>query len=176
LRADLFALDDLAEVPLARDILDEIRAAHPELEPSRRAHELVRRLITRLIEDVAAETERRLRTLAPGSVADVRRAGAPVAGFSPDMANADQAIKDFLRPRMYRHPRVARIMGEAEEVVCDLVTHYAKEPDDLPPEWRPAAGDAAALMRRTADFIAGMTDRYALIEHARFFDSTPELR
>jgi dGTPase len=176
LRADLFALDDLAELPLAGGLLDEIAAAHPGLEPSRRAHELVRGLITRLIEDVAAESERRLRQLAPGSAEEVRCATVAVAGFSPEMAEADQAIKNFLRPRMYRHPRVARIMSEAEDVVCDLVGHYAKNPDDLPPEWRPGGGGDTALMRRIADFIAGMTDRYALVEHARFFDSTPELR
>ena len=94
------------------------------------------------------------------------------------MAEADRAIKGFLYPRMYRHERIARIMGDAERVVCDLFARYASQPDDIPAEWAQSAhaGDEAARLRRIADFIAGMTDRYALIEHARLFPSTPELR
>ncbi len=178
LRADLFALDDLAEVPLIRAILDEIRDQFPTIEPGRLSHELVRRLITRLIEDLIAETGRRLNALAPASVDDVRRAEAPIAAFSTEMASADRAIKGFLYPRMYRHPRIARIMAEAEGVVRDLFGHYLVHPRDIPSEWmRDAASeDGAANMRRLADFIAGMTDRYALVEHARLFPSTPELR
>jgi len=79
---------------------------------------------------------------------------------------------------MYRHPRIARIMTEAQGVVCDLFARYTANPDDMPPEWaeRAEAGDEAGRRRRIADFIAGMTDRYALIEHARLFEVTPELR
>jgi dGTPase len=141
-------------------------------------HELVRRLITRMIEDVIAETGTRLRTLAPRSADDVRHAAAPVVGFSPPMAEADRAIKGFLYPRMYRHARIMRIMGDAEAVVCALFARYVEKPHDLPAEWAQIAeaGDDAARLRRIADFIAGMTDRYALGEHARLFDSTPELR
>ena len=129
LRAELFALDDLAEVPLVGDILARHRRADdPGLDPGRVAHELVRRLITRMIEDVIAETGRRLRALAPGSADDVRGAPGPVGGFSPAMAEADRAIKGFLYPRMYRHPRIMRIMGEAEGVVCDLFERYAARP------------------------------------------------
>ena len=178
LRAGLFALDDLAGVPLTGEILGRIRAEAPALDASRVAHELIRRLITRMIEDVIAETGERLRTLAPRSADDVRHAEAPVVAFSPGMAEADRAIKGFLYPRMYRHTRVMRIMADAEGVVCALFARYAERPRDIPAEWAQIVedGDDAARLRRIADFIAGMTDRYALGEHARLFDSTPELR
>src|SRR5262245_10703942 len=178
LRAELFPLDDLGAVPLAAEVLDQIRRAHPGLDGARRGHELVRALITRMIEDVIAQTGARLAALKPRSVADVRGAAGPVGAFSAAMAQADRAIKGFLNPRMYRHARVARIMTEAEQVVCDLFARYAASPDEMPAEWaeRAAAGEEAARLREIADFIAGMTDRYALIEHARLFDATPELR
>ena len=178
LRASLFTLDDLASVPLVRDILQRIHDESPELDSSRLVHELVRRLITQMIEDVIAETGNRLRALAPRSADEVRHAATPVAAFSPAMADTDRTIKGFLYPRMYRHPRIMRIMGDAEAVVCALFERYAHKPQDLPAEWAQIAevGDDAARLRRIADFIAGMTDRYALGEHQRFFDSTPELR
>jgi dGTPase len=178
LRADLFVLDDLAEVTLIGDILGTIQATHPGLNGPRAAHEVVRRLITRLIEDVVAETDRRLTALQARLPDDVRAAGAAVGAFSSSTAEADRAIKGFLYPRMYRHPRVMRIMGEAEAVVCDLFAHYAARPADLPAEWaeRTEAADEAGRLRAIADFIAGMTDRYALGEHARLFPVTPDLR
>jgi dGTPase len=178
LRAGLFALEDLAEVPLIRDILRQIRKEHPTLDPSRLVHELVRRLITQMIEDVIAETDARLRALAPRSADDVRHAAHPVGAFSSAMAETDRAIKGFLYPRMYRHDRIMRIMGDAERLVCALFARYLEQPDDMPAEWAQIvdSGDAAARSRHIADFIAGMTDRYALMEHARLFDSTPELR
>jgi dGTPase len=178
LRADLFTLEDLAEVPLIRSIVDEIRQELPAIDAGRLSHELVRRLITRLIEDLIAETGRRLRELSPGSADAVRHSQAAVAAFSPAMAEADRAIKGFLYPRMYRHPRVARIMAEAEEVVCDLFAHYLAHPAGMPAEWAHDVvnRDEEGNIRRIADFIAGMTDRYALVEHARLFPATPELR
>jgi len=174
LRAGLFTLDDLAGVPFVADILREVRDQHPALDPSRTAHQLMRRLITRMIEDVIAETRRRLEALAPRSPDDVRHAGRPVGAFSPTMADADRAIKGFLYPRMYRHARVMRIMGDAEQVVQELFARYLHRPDDLPTDW--AQGGEGNAHRRIADFIAGMTDRYALVEHTRLFETTPELR
>jgi dGTPase len=178
LRAGLFVLEDLAAVPLIHGILRQIREQHPALDPPRLVHELVRRLITQMIEDVIAETSGRVRALAPRSADDVRRAQQPVAGFSKGMAEADRAIKGFLYPRMYRHSRIMHIMDEAERRVCALFARYLQHPDDMPAEWArvPEGGDEAARLRHVADFIAGMTDRYALMEHARLFDSTPELR
>jgi dGTPase len=177
IRAELFELGDLAEVTLAGGVLDEIGARYPQLEPPRLAHELIRRVIARMIEDVIAESARRLAALKPRSPRDVREAGAMAVAFSPTMAEADAAIKGFLYPRMYRHPRVMQIMGDAQGVVRDLFRHFMAEPQAMPPEWMQGLekGDEAGHARRIADYIAGMTDRYALMEHARFFDSTPEL-
>jgi dGTPase len=178
LRAGLFALEELASVPLISNILEDIHGENPQLEPNRVVHELGRRLITQMIEDVIAETNGRLQTLDPHSADDVRYADRQVVGFSAEMAAADGAIKGFLYPRMYRHPRVMRIMGDAEHVVYALFARYIERPDDMPAEWAQPldAGNEPGRPRRTADFIAGMTDRYALIEHGRLFDSTPELR
>jgi dGTPase len=177
LRADLFGLGDLAEVTLIGGVLDEIGARYPQLEAPRLAHELIRRVIARMIEDVISESQRRLAALRPRSPRDVREAGAMAIAFSSAMAEADAAIKDFLYPRMYRHPRVMRIMGDAQGVVRELFRHFMAEPQAMPPEWMQELenGDEAGRARRIADYIAGMTDRYALIEHGRFFDSTPEL-
>ena len=178
LRAELFSLDEIAAVALPGTIIADIRATYPWLDAGRLVHEFIRRLIGLLIEDVIAETGRRLAALAPRSADDVRRAPSGVAGFSPVIAEADRAIKGFLETRMYRHARIKRVMDEAARVIRDLFAHYSTHPDDLPAEWREglASVDEAARARRIADFIAGMTDRYALAEHARLFDSTPELR
>jgi dGTPase len=178
LRAELFGLDDIREVAVIGEVVENIRTENPHIDAGRLAHELVRRLITRLIEDVIGEARRRLARLAPHSAADVRAATEPVAAFSPAMAAADTAIKGFLYPRMYRHARIMRIMSDAEGVVRDLFAHYTERPEDLPAEWAHGLGRAEADERalRIADFIAGMTDRYALVEHARLFETTPELR
>jgi dGTPase len=179
LRADLFTLDELAEVALLRDILlSIIREGGAALEPARTTHELVRRVITHLIEDVIGEARTRLERLAPASAADVRMATSPVAAFSAAMAEADRAIKGFLYSRMYRHHRVTRIMGDAEIVLSDLFWRYAEHPDDLPADWAHGSepSDEVGNLRRIGDFVAGMTDRYALVEHTRLFPSTPKLR
>ena len=178
LRAGLFALEELASVPLISNILKNTYRENPQLEANRVVHELGRRLITQMIENVIAEAAGRLQTLAPRSADDVRHADRQVVGFSAEMAAADRAIKGFLYPRMYRHPRIMSIMGDAERVVRALFARYSEKSADMPTEWAQTveAGDEADRPRRIADFIAGMTDRYALIEHGRLFDSTPELR
>jgi dGTPase len=178
LRAGLFSLDDIAVVPIVGEIVAEIDARYGTLEPDRRTHETVRRLITRMIEDAIAESRRRLAALAPRSASDVRNADGPVVGFSAAMTQADTDIKGYLYPRMYHHAWVMRVMDEAEAVVRDLFTYLAANPADLPAEWRDGLvqADEAARLRRIADYIAGMTDRYALVEHARYFAVTPELR
>jgi dGTPase len=178
LRADLFGLEEIAAVALPGRIISEVRAAYPALDAARLVHEFIRRLIGLLIEDVVAETGRRLAALDPGSADDVRRAPSGVSGFSPAIAEADRAIKDFLERRMYRHARVMQVMDDAAQVVRELFARYSQCADALPPEWSEGLLDLdeAERARRVADFIAGMTDRYALAEHGRLFDSTPELR
>jgi dGTPase len=177
LRAELFSLDDLAAIASIREILTSVRREFPKTDSGRLVHELVRRLITHMIEDVIAETGRRLASLAPRSVEEVRHAAMPVGAFSPAMVAADRAIKDFLYPRMYRHPRVMGIMADAERVVSDLFGRYAEHPEHLPAERSHtiATEHGSDRLRGIADFIAGMTDRYALAEHARLFRSTPKL-
>lgn len=176
LRADLFALDDLSDLPLVEDILREIDAKHPGLESARRAHEAIRRVITRMIEDVTAESLRRLRAVRPRSSAEVRLAAQTMIAFSPAMQAADTAIKGFLYPRMYRHERVWRVMDDAERIVRELYAHFIAHPETLPEEWRKEPDDDGSHARRTADYIAGMTDRYAITEHARWCKDTPDLR
>jgi dGTPase len=178
LRAGVFEISDLAGLPLIDDILRDIAREHPRLDPPRHAHELVRRVITRMIEDVIAESRRRLEALNPASVMDVRQAGKPVVGFSSNFAAADRAIKDFLYPRLYRHDRIMRIMTEAEAVVRRLFERFVHNSSDMPAEWLAdlEPGDAIGRALRIADYIAGMTDRYAIGEHTRLFGDTPELR
>ncbi len=149
LRADLFTLDDIASVPLIGSILSAIDAQHPGIEPARRVHETVRALITRMIEDVIAETGRRVAMLKPRSAADVREAPRPVVGFSPAMEKADRDIKGFLYPRMYRHDRVMRVMADAERVVRDLFAHYTTTPADLPAEWSEGSGHYGYVRARS---------------------------
>jgi dGTPase len=177
LRADLFTLGDIAAVPLVGGLLNAIDAQHPRVDPARRVHEAVRALITRMIEDVIAESGRRVAMLKPRSAAEVREAPRPIVGFSPAMEKADREVKNFLYVRMYRHDRVMRVMADAERVVRDLFRHFMATPADLPPEWGEGIDTTEARRaRRVADYIAGMTDRYALIEHAKYFEETPELK
>jgi dGTPase len=176
LRAGLLTLDGLREVRLIGAILDEIAAAHPGLSEERTKHEIVRRLITAMIEDVIEESLRRLDRLAPRSADAIRAADSPVIGFSADMAAADAGIKTMLGKSVYRHARVLDVMGRAEQVVARLFQRYIADPSSLPPDWRPEAGATyARRARRVADFLAGMTDRYALAEHQRLFDEPAEL-
>jgi dGTPase len=171
LRADLFSLADLAEVPVIGGLLRDVREQYPGIDPARLTHELVRRLIGRLIEDVMAESVRRLGAAAPTSADEVRAAGAAMVAFSAMMASTDRAIKAFLWTNMYRHPRVIAVMTDAEEVVRALFARFFVQPNDMPGEWADGleAADPAARARRVADFIAGMTDGFALSEHARLF-------
>jgi dGTPase len=178
LRAGLFGLDDIAAVAMVGSIVREVDGKYARLDPERRTHETVRRVITRMIEDVTAESRRRLAALAPQSAADLRYAASPVIAFPPATLKADADIKGFLYPRMYRARRVTAVMEEAEQVVRDLYAHFTAHPADLPAEWGEGidGADEAVRARRVGDYIAGMTDRYALVEHARHFKTTPELR
>ena len=172
LRAGLFGVEDLAEVPLVGPVFAAVAADHPGLEAARLIHESVRRLIDLMVNDLIDETRRRLAAARPATAAELRRLDGAVVGFSDPMRENDRALKRFLFVRMYRHPRVNRMSGKARRVVRDLFDLYLAEPDCLPDEWR-ALCDAAATPRTArivADYVAGMTDRYALQEHRRLFD------
>ena len=182
LRAGLFDLGDLLGVPFVGDLVREIEKAHPHLERTRVVHELGRRLITRFVEDVIAESRLRLAALAPQSVAEVRQADRPVVFLSEAMVEADKAVKAFLYPHMYRHPKVMKVRREAAEVVANIFEAYAADSAKMPDEWallaRAVNGPDAdgRRLRIICDYIAGMTDRYAVQEHRRLFGTAPELR
>ena len=178
LRAGLFGVDDLKVMPVTAAMIAEIERCYPDLDDARRGAELVRELISYLIGAVFSEGRRRLEAARPVSVEDVRRHGEVLIAFPPDVAQAEAEIKAFLKQRMYRHQRVMRVMGEAEQILFDLFARYQNTPGDLPAEWLPPEGcdSETELARRIGNFIAGMTDRFAITEHQRLFDSTPDLR
>ncbi|WP_112664244.1 deoxyguanosinetriphosphate triphosphohydrolase [Microvirga flavescens] len=178
LRAGLFRIEDLREVPFLAGLLEEIDARYPGLEESRRIHELTRRLITRFVEDVVAETDRRLAALEPQSADDIRGAADTLVCFSTPMREAEAAVKRFLYAHMYRHPDVMAVRRKADDILRDLFSRFKADPSAMPEEWRAGleGADETRLARRVADYIAGMTDRYAVQEHERLFDVTPDLR
>ena len=179
LRAGLFGVDDLKSMPLTAEMIAEIARHYPALDDIRRGAELVRELISYLIGAVVAETHRRLDLASPKSVDDVRNHGEVLVAFPAGVAQAEADIKSFLKQHMYRHSRVMRVMGEAEQILFDLFARYQKVPGDLPAEWLPPGAEVETeteRARRIGNFIAGMTDRFAITEHQRLFDSTPDLR
>lgn len=178
LRAGLFRIEDLKAIPLIAEIIAEIDRHYPDLADVRRGAELVRELISYLISAVMEEASRRITAAEPQSAKDVRCQKQALIAFPADVAKAEAEIKTFLFQRMYRHARVMRVMEEAEQIVFDLFNRYRQSPGDLPPEWLEGTAEESETerVRRIGNFIAGMTDRYALIEHQRLFDSTPDLR
>ena len=156
-----------------------MRGRYPDLARSRLIHETVRRLIDALIGDVCAESRRRLAAAAPDSAQAVRALDHSVVAFSEDVGVANRDLKSFLYERMYRHSRVNRMTSKARRVVGDLFAMFLTEPDCLPATWREsaeAAGEERVRARVVADYIAGMTDRYAHDEHRRLFDLYDETR
>ena len=178
LRAGLLTLDDLEGVALAGGIVAGLPKATRSGERSRLTYEVTRRMITVLIQDVVLESRRRLAALAPDSPSDIRAAGCAVVSFSPGMDADLKALKAFLMRRVYRSRRVMDVMDEAQAVVGRLFGRYLNDASALPDAWRAAQAGLSDRRRArlVADFVAGMTDRYALAEHGRLFDGTPDLR
>ncbi len=172
LRAGLFGVEDLDGVELVGPVFREVRETYPGIEQGRLVYESIRRLIDRMVNDVLAETRRRLGEAAPADADAVRRLGAPVVAFSEEMSKNDRALKAFLSARMYRHYRVNRMTAKVRRVVSDLFGYYLAEPQCLPQEWCEEAGPPGSreAARLVADYIAGMTDRFALDEHRKAFD------
>ncbi|HEX2150754.1 MAG TPA: dNTP triphosphohydrolase, partial [Stellaceae bacterium] len=172
LRAELFAVTDLAEVPLVGPVFDEVGRRYPGLDDGRLIHEGIRRVIDHMVRDLIGETERRLAVSGASSVDEVRLLEHPVAAFSDEMRDHDRALKRFLFERMYRHPRVNRMASKARRVVRELFQLFLAEPECLPGEWAvPSGASEAERARIVADYLAGMTDRFALDEHRRLFDT-----
>jgi dGTPase len=172
LRAGLFDVSDLGELPLVGETFAHVSHRYPGLSQQSLIHESVRRIINAMVEDLIAETGRRLQELSPKSVADIRAAGRPVVAFSEAMARTENSIKAFLYKRMYEHWRLNRSHAKARLVVTDLFTLLFGDPACLPSPWRERAEKALSgpRARIVADYIAGMTDRFALDEHRRLFD------
>ena len=177
LRAGLLTLDMLETVALPGEILKTVREKYPALDDVRTGHELMRRQITIMVEDVIATTAGRLALLAPGSADDIRNAGETMVTFSPDLAVQEKELKTFLYKHIYRSEEVMRVRADAERVVEELFEAYFADPRLMPEGWREGLDLASDRIkaRDVADFLAGMTDTYALKEHRRLFDHTPDL-
>ena len=173
LRAGLFEIEDLRPLPLVGPVFEEVMARYPDLERGRLIHEAVRRLINHMVNDLLAESSGRLAEAAPADADAVRQQGAPLVAFSDAMRENDRALKGFLFERMYRHYRVNRMTEKTRRVVDELFKAYREAPSCLPDEWQALIrpDDEAWSARVVADYIAGMTDRYALEEHRKLFDS-----
>ena len=172
LRAQLFATDDIRHLPLVRDALAEARVASLDVPPARLRHEMIRRVIDAMVNDVIAESGKRLTKLDPSNADAIRRAKKPVVAFSPAMTEANHAIKDYLTQRMYRHWRVNRMTTKGRTLAEELFRLLHRDTSLLRDDWRARAGEGgtprAAIV--VCDYVAGMTDRYAVQEHQRLTD------
>lgn len=177
LRSGLLTLDDLTEVPLTNRILNMVWQRYPKLDPIRAGHELVRRQITMMVEDVIAESQRRIASADLSDVESVRGQTHALVGFSKTMQTDEKALKAFLFKNLYFHPSVTVRREAADKIVRDLFDICFNKPAIMPPEWCADCEtlDEAGRARRVADYLAGMTDNYAVREHRRLFDHTPDL-
>ena len=182
LRAGLFGFDAITGLPQVSAILADIAAAHGDLAPGRLTHELVRRLISVFVNDLLAQSSANLEALGAASADDIRRAGQAIIAFSPGMAADLETIRDFLFTNMWRHYKVNRMTSKARRVVTELFELFMSETNTLPTEWQTHDGlalagmDDTARARIIADYIASMTDRYAMLEYQRLFEPGPILR
>ncbi len=176
LQAGLFTLGDLKDVALIGPLIAAVRTDHPGLDERLLRIEAVRRMIGEMVEDVLAETTRRVEALGPRCSDDVRAMGRPLVGFSPAMGERLAELRAFLLARMYRHFRVNRTRSQARRILAELFGLFLAETDVLPDGWRDRAdrkfaedGDPGRA-RVVCDYIAGMTDRYAIEEHRKLFN------
>jgi dGTPase len=179
LRSGYLTFDMLEEIPFLAGLMREVQGLYPGLEPSRFTHEMMRRQITRMVEDVISVSQKRLAEVKPQSASDIRNADAVIATFSPEMAETDKQIKAMLFARIYRHPDIMRIRSGAKTIVTDLFHAYMAEPRHMKSHyWVDQIHEMgeAAKARHVGDYLAGMTDTYAISTHRRLFDHTPELR
>lgn len=166
LRSGLFTMDDLLAVPMLADGWGQLKTRHPDVRDERRlASELVRDQIGRMVNDVLEETRRRIADAGVESVDDVRQAGKALSGFSDAMAVEERRLKRFLYANMYDSPEVTTVRLEAQKVLRELFEAYRADPSLLSPEWRVEGEGDVEQARRIGDFIAGMTDRYAITQY-----------
>ena len=170
LRAELFSTDELAELPILDGCFATVDELYPGLNYYRRRHEALRRFFGVLVEDVIAVARQSLLEIGPKSADDIRRAGFQIIRFSPDVFAELKVIREFLFQRMYRAPAVVEMRAEVTKAVEELFPFYMSNPQELPKQWRKDVEDAedeTALARIVSDYIAGMTDRFALMSHER---------
>ena len=170
LRAKLFTIDDLAELPLVGPAVKEVMDNYPNLDRSRLIHEVTRRMIDRMVQSLISETLYRLEKYKPDNQFDIYLLPTPVVAFSADILSANKTLKNFLFERMYRHYRVNKMTIKAQSVVKELFSIFLDEPEFLPPIWRRAFSERKETVNRVrivSDYISGMTDRFALSEHER---------
>jgi dGTPase len=165
LRAGLFTLDDVLEVPFVARNWEEVRRRYPDVDEARLAPELIRDQIGRMVNGVLQETARRAAAAGVESAEDVRAFGAPLAGFSREMAEEERQLKSFLYAKMYRSPPILEIQNEAKKLLAGLFAAYLADPSLLRADWQEPDDDPVARTRRIGDFIAGMTDRYAITQY-----------
>jgi dGTPase len=179
LRAGLISLAQIAEVKFLSELKAAILSANPDLEPVRLIHELVRRLLTSFIEDAIDESGRRIAASGADTPDAVRALAEPIIASSEAMSGVERTIKDFLFENLYRHPRLNLVRAQANDIICNLFSRFMKAPDSMPSNWARPAGDfgsgSTGRARVICDYIAGMTDRYAIVEHRRLFDEAPDL-
>ncbi|MGV1785882.1 MULTISPECIES: deoxyguanosinetriphosphate triphosphohydrolase [Agrobacterium] len=179
LRAGYLSFEMLEEVPFLSKLMAGVRAKYPVLDKERFANEIMRRQITHMVEDVIGVAQQNLSRLKPKSAADIRAADFTVATFSPEMAETDRQIKKLLFAHIYRHPEIMRIRAGATQIVTDLFHRYMEVPAEMQSHyWVDSISgmSKAAKARHVGDYLAGMTDSYALRAHQRLFDHTPDLR
>lgn len=182
IRAGLFTLKNLAEIGIVRDILEDIYAAYPGMDKRYVVQEMKRNMIGVMVDDVMAETKKRLQKVAPQTPNDIRAAGMQVVAFSDEMKAQVTELRSFLFKRMYRHYTIQRIWLKVERIVGELFEAFHRNYTLLPDNWQARISEAGGLdderirARIVADYIAGMTDRYAIREHERLFDLYWDLR
>jgi dGTPase len=164
LRAGLIRIDELIELPLIRQLWDGIETRHPGLAIEKKQRALIRDAIGQMVGDVLAETERRVRGAKIETVDNVRSAGRALAGFSEELEAEERSLKRFLHDRLYGLPELQPVRDEAERVVANLAAAYRQDRALLPNSWR-HGGDETAQLRTIGDFVAGMTDRFAIARH-----------
>ena len=160
LRSGLLQWEDVLQVPLVAEYHAQVRAEWPSLQGRRLWYETIRRMLSAQILNVVSATLQRLQALQPANVEVIRRSP-PLLGFDDAMRDRSQVLKRFLMQALYRHPQVVQNMEQAQQVICDLFAHYSQQPQSMPPEFAERTDKARAV----ADYIAGMTDRFALREH-----------
>jgi len=179
LRAGYLTFEMLEEVPFLARLMREVHGRYPSLEPTRFTHEIMRRQITAMVEDVIGVAQARLSEIRPESVDEVRKAGKVIATFSEEMSETDRQIKNLLMTRIYRHPDVMRVRQGAAAIVTDLFRAFMTDPQLMREHYwvdRIAGMVEPARARHVGDYLAGMTDTFAISVHRRLFDHTPDLR